>query len=42
MNENERTGEREYLRRVRKVLDTKLNGGSIMNGISKWAVSLLK
>ena len=32
----------EYLRRVHKVLDTKLNGGNIIKGINKWAVSLLR
>ena len=32
----------EYLRRVRKVLETKLNGGNIMKGVSTWAVSLLR
>ena len=31
----------EYLKRVRKVLETKLNGGSIIIGINTWAVSLL-
>ena len=31
----------EYLRRVRKVLETKLNGGNIIKGINIWAVSLL-
>ena len=32
----------EYLKRVRKVLETKLNGGNIIKGINKWAVSLLR
>ena len=32
----------EYLRRVRKVLETKLNGGNIIKGINTWAVSLLR
>ena len=32
----------EYLRRVRKVLETKLNGGNIIKGINIWAVSLLR
>ena len=32
----------EYLRRVRKVLETKLNGGNIIKGINKWVVSLLR
>ena len=32
----------EYLRRVRKVLETKLNVGNIIKGINTWAVSLLR
>ena len=32
----------EYLRRVRKVLETKLNGGNIIKGINTWVVSLLR
>ena len=32
----------EYLRRARKVLETKLNGGNIIKGINTWAVSLLR
>ena len=32
----------EYLRRVRKVLETKLNGGNIIKGIKISAVSLLR
>ena len=32
----------EYLRRVRKVLETKLNGGNIIKGINTWTVSLLR
>ena len=31
-----------YLRRVRKVLETKLNGGNITKGINTWTVSLLR
>ena len=31
----------EYLRKVRKVLETKFNGGNIIKGINTWAVSLL-
>ena len=31
----------EYLKRVRKVLETKLNGGNIIIGINTWEVSLL-
>ena len=32
----------EYCRQVRKILETKLNGGSIIIGINTWAVSLLR
>ena len=32
----------EYKRRVRKLLETKLNGQNIINGINTWAVSLLR
>ena len=32
----------EYLRRVSKVLETKLNCGNIIKGINTWAVSLLR
>ena len=32
----------EYLRRVRKFLEAKLNGGNKIKGINTWAVSLLK
>ena len=32
----------EYYRRVRKILETKLNGGNIITGINTWAVSLLR
>ena len=32
----------EYLRRVRKVLETKLNGGNIIKGINTCTVSLLR
>ena len=32
----------KYLRRVSKVLETKLNGGNIFKWISTWAVSLLR
>ena len=32
----------EYLRRVRKVLATKLNGGNIIKGINTRVVSLLR
>ena len=32
----------EYYRRVRKILETKLNDGNIITGINTWAVSLLR
>ena len=32
----------EYLRRVHKVLETKLNGGNIIKEINAWAVSLVR
>ena len=32
----------EYLRRVRKVLETKLNGVDIIKGINTWEISLLR
>lgn len=32
----------EYLRRVRKILQSKLNGGNLIKGINTWAVSLLR
>ena len=32
----------EYLRRVCKILETKLNDGNIIKGINTWAVSLLR
>ena len=32
----------EYLRRVRKVLENKFNGGNISKGINAWEVSLLR
>ena len=33
---------KEYIRRLRKVLKSKLNGGDIVNGVNAWAVSLLR
>ena len=33
---------REYIRRIRKVLRSKLNGGSLVRGANAWAVSLLR
>ena len=31
----------QYYRQVRKILETKLNGGNIITGINTWAISLL-
>ena len=31
---------KEYIRRIRKVLKSKLNGGNIVRGVNTWAVSL--
>ena len=33
---------REYKRRVRKLLETMLNGGNLVKGINTWAISLLR
>lgn len=33
---------KEYLRRVRKILESKLNGGNLMKAINTWAISLLR
>ena len=33
---------KEYIRRIRKVLKSKLNGGNLVHGINTWAVSLLR
>ena len=32
---------KEYIRRLRKVLKSKLNGGNLVRGVNTWAVSLL-
>ena len=32
----------EYYRRVRNILEMKLNGENIIAGINKWAISLLR
>ena len=31
---------KEYIRRLRKVLKSKLNGGNLVRGVNTWAVSL--
>ena len=33
---------KEYIRRLRKVLKSKLNGGNLARGVNTWAVSLLR
>ena len=33
---------KEYIRRLRKILKSKLNGGNLVNGVNAWAVSLLR
>ena len=33
---------KEYIRRLRKVLKSKLNGGNLVCGVNAWAVSLLR
>ena len=33
---------KEYIRRLRKVLKSKLNGGNLVHGFNTWAVSLLR
>ena len=33
---------KEYIRRLRKVLKSKLNGGDLVHGVNTWAVSLLR
>ena len=33
---------KEYVRRIRKVLKSKLNGGNLVRGVNTWAVYLLR
>ena len=33
---------KEYIRRIRNVLKSKLNGGNLVHGVNTWAVSLLR
>ena len=33
---------KKYIRRLRKVLKSKLNGGNLVRGVNTWAVSLLR
>ena len=40
--EMKRTVKKEYLRRVKKVLESRLNGGNLITAMNTWAVSLLR
>ena len=33
---------KKYIRRIRKVLKSKLNGGNLVHGVNNWKVSLLR
>ena len=33
---------KDYIRRLRKVLKSKLNGGNLLSGVNAWAVALLR
>ena len=33
---------KEYIRRLGKVLKSKLNGGNLVSGVNAWAVALLR
>ena len=33
---------KEYVRRIRKVFQSKLNGGNLVSGVNTWAVCLLR
>ena len=33
---------KEYIKRLRKVFKSKLNGGNLVHGVNTWAVSLLR
>ena len=33
---------KEYVRRLRKILKSKLNGGNLVRGVNTWAVCLLR
>ena len=33
---------KEYIRRIRKMLKSKLDGGNLVRGVNTWAVSLLR
>ena len=40
--EMKETVTKEYERRVRKILETKLNGGNLVKAINTWAIPLLR
>ena len=42
VNELRNKVKKEYYRRVRKVLETKLNSGNVFRAINTWAVSVLR
>ena len=42
VNEMKDKVKKEYYRRVRKVLETKLNSGNVFKGINAWAVSVVR
>ena len=33
---------KEYVKRTRKILKSKLNGGNLVHGVNTWVVSLLR
>ena len=33
---------KEYIRKLRKILKSKLNGGNLVSGVNTWAVYLIK
>ena len=33
---------KEYIRRLRKILKSKLNSGNLVRGVNTWAISLLR
>ena len=41
-DEVKRSMKKEYNRRVKKTLSSKLNAGNVINAINSWAVSLLR
>ncbi|CAH3028992.1 unnamed protein product [Porites evermanni] len=41
-DEVKRSMKKEYIRRVKKTLSSKLNAGNVIKAINSWAVSLLR